>query len=130
MFYLKYLQLLQSPEKVKILNSNVEVFATEFPQIIKTIKELNPNAEIMIQTVYNLFYDSKEFSALANAIDPFFQAMNKTISEYSVLGYEVVEVYADFKSNDSQVSLTNMAKFDVHPNIAGNEVIFNAHKKY
>ena len=59
-----------------------------------------------------------------------FQAMNKTISEYSVLGYEVVEVYADFKSNDSQVPLTNMAKFDVHPNIAGNEVIFNAHKKY
>ena len=120
---------IQSPEKVKILNSNVEVFATEFPRIIKTIKELNPNAEIMIQTVYNPFYDSKEFSALANAIDPFFQAMNKTISEYSVLGYEVVEVYADFKSNDSQVSLTNMAKFDVHPNIAGNEVIFNAHKK-
>ena len=52
---------IQSPEKVKILNSNVEVFATEFPRIIKTIKELNPNAEIMIQTVYNPFYDSKEF---------------------------------------------------------------------
>ena len=55
--------------------------------------------------------------------------MNKTISEGSVLGYKVVDVYADFKSNDSQVPLTNMAEFDVHPNIAGNEVIFNAHKK-
>ena len=75
--------------------------------------------KLWYKQVYNLFYDSKEFSALANAIDPFFQAMNKTISEYSVLGYEVVEVYADFKSNDSQVPLTNMAKFDVHPNIAG-----------
>ena len=53
---------IQSPEKVKILNSNVEVFATEFPRIIKTIKELNPNAEIMIQTVYNPFYDSKELN--------------------------------------------------------------------
>jgi len=55
--------------------------------------------------------------------------MNKTISEGSVLGYEVVDVYADFRANDSQVPLTNMAEFDVHPNKAGNEVIFAAHKK-
>jgi len=124
-----FTDLKNNPENAQILKYNLEVFATEFPQIINTIKTLNPNTEIIIQTVYNPFNDAKEFLDLANIIDPFFQAMNKTISEGSVLGYEVVDVYADFKSNDSQVPLTNMEEFDVHPNKAGNEVIFNAHKK-
>ena len=120
---------LQNPQIAQSLYSKVELFTKEFPEIIKYIKTLNPNAEIIIQTIYNPLHDVKELSTLSDAVDPFFQVMNKAISEGSILGYKVVDVYEEFKSNNSQVALTNMVEFDVHPNISGNEVIFNAHKK-
>jgi len=119
---------LQNPQIVQSLSSKVELFTKEFPEIINIIKTLNPNAEIMIQTIYNPLNDVKELSALANGVDPFFQGMNKTIREGNVLGYKVVEVYEKFKSNDSQVPLTNMAEFDVHPNKYGHQLIFEVHK--
>ena len=91
------------------LYSKAELFAEEFPEIVKVIRGLNPNAEIMIQTIYNPLYDVKEISALAGAIDPFFYSVNQVIFGYSsYLGYEVVDVYEEFKSNESQVPLTNM----------------------
>ena len=120
---------LQNLQVTQSLSEKVKLFAEEFPEIIKVIKELNPNAEIIIQTVYNPLHDVKDLSALANGVDVFFQGMNKAINEYSVLGYELVDIYEEFKSNDSQVPLTNMSKFDVHPNKDGNEVIFAAHKE-
>ena len=121
---------LKDPGVAKSLYSKAELFAKEFPDIIKVIKGLNPNAEIMIQTIYNPLHDVKELSALADEIDPFFYSVNQVIFGYSsYLGYEVVDAYEEFKSNDSQVPLTNMSKLDVHPDKDGNEVIFAAHKE-
>jgi len=120
---------LQNPQVVESLSKEVKLFGEEFAAIMQIITTLNPNAEIMVQTIYNPLHDVKELSTLANGVDVFFQGMNEAISKGSFLGYEVVDVYADFRANDSQGSLTNMIEFDVHPDIAGNEVIFAAHKK-
>jgi hypothetical protein len=92
---------LQNPQIVQSLSWKVELFTKEFPEIINIIKRLNPNAEIIIQTIYNPLHDVKELLTLADAVDPFFQVMNKAISEGSILGYKVVDVYEEFKSNDS-----------------------------
>ena len=119
---------LQNPQVTQSLSEKVKLFAEEFPEIIKVIKVLNPNAEIIIQTVYNPLHDVKDLSALANGVDVFFQGMNKAISEGSILGYEVVDVYEEFKSNDLQIPLTNMAEFDIHPNKYGHQLIFDVHK--
>lgn len=120
---------LQNSETSEILKNQLEIFSTKFPQIVNTIKALNPNAKIMIQTIYNPLNDSNKFMYLATIIDPFFQAMNKVIDEASVIGYEVVDVYTEFKLNDIEVSLTNIEDLDVHPNINGNDAIFNLHKE-
>ena len=42
---------LKDPGVAKSLYSKAELFAKEFPEIIKVIKGLNSNAEIMIQTI-------------------------------------------------------------------------------
>lgn len=114
------------------LNKGVELFAADFAKIIKLLKTKAPNAEIIINTIYNPIPSLLAISKSAEEIIP---AMNKVItdSQNQKIGkYAVADVYSAFKSaNAAGIAVTNVNLdpskgnygIDIHPNAAGHALI-------
>lgn len=95
-----------------------------FAKIISTIKKLNPDAQIVVQTIYNP-YDIQITDFCNWAID----SINEKIINYSENGknYLVADVYSAFTKAKSGTILVNAdtgKTFDPHPTAKGHEVIY------
>ena len=119
----------ENPETTKLFESELTNFAVEFPQIIQNIKALNSNATMVVQTVYNPFDKSTELSQISPIADGFIQKLNQIIVSASSNTYKVADIYTAFKSDTSNVALTNIASLDIHPNKYGHQLIFDVHKQ-
>ncbi len=123
-------------------------FELYWPQVIDKIEELNPDATLVVMTVYNPY---RESDAYYNLVDPYFSqstggdlGLNHLIAETMALDntrwgdriadsfdYRVVDVYTTFNSyGDQKDYLTGFYNrfCDPHPNQAGQDVIFEAHR--
>lgn len=106
---IKIYQQFQNPETIKLFSDEITSFAVEFPEIIKNIKTLNPNAPMVVQTVYNPLDKINGLSELSKLADEFIKRINGVIVSNSLNTYKVADVYTAFKSNTSDTILTNIA---------------------
>lgn len=95
-----------------------------FEKIIETLKSLNPNARIVVQTIYNP-YDIQ----IADFCNKAIESINEKIIYDSHNGenYLVADVYSAFAKAKSGTILVNSATgktFDPHPTAKGHEVIY------
>ncbi len=113
--------LAEFDEKIANYKSNYEAIA-------KRLRELNPDALIVAQT---LFDPTDGFDALKPAsafIGRVLGGMNAVTSEVSAAhDIAVADVGADFA--DRGVELTNISSFDIHPSAEGHRHIFELIKK-
>ena len=113
---IKIYKQFQNPEIIKLFSDEITSFAVEFPQIIQNIKTLNPNATMIVQTVYNPFDKINELSELSTLADGLVKKLNEVIMLNSLNTYKVADIYTAFKSNTSDIPLTNIESLDIHPN--------------
>lgn len=103
----------------------VKGFQTNFSQIVRKIRVLNPKARLYVQTVYNPFSGLKGFDSVSALGETTLRALNAVIvQKASSEQYTAVDVYRAFSGK--ALLYTNMARFDVHPNRVGHAAIFNA----
>lgn len=106
------------------LTAEVQTFGDNLQNIIHSIRQVNSKAKVYVQTIYNPFSGVTGYEKFSTYADTLLGQMNSVItSKASVDGYAVVDVSSAFQNK--ALSLTNISKFDIHPNEAGHTAIFN-----
>lgn len=103
-------------------------FSIIFPNIIQKIKEYNPNTRIIVNNLYNPFFNISvpllniDLNSIEKEMDEVINSFNDTI--YNNDGYEIIDIYSILRNNDylnvNPISLS----FDPHPNIEGHKKIY------
>ena len=112
----------------------IDRFKTELPQIIASLRAVNPDAQIIFQTVYNPYRDFTEFKVEQNGFTLSFAAVSASsvISLNDVIengaeenGYTVCEVYTPFKEYEGNLinALPDGSNVDPHPNKEGHKLL-------
>lgn len=108
------------------LKLGVDSFNNDFPEIIKKIHTINPNAKICVSTIANPIeglYPNAGTQKLQEAID----SINNIIKNQSANGDYLVADVDGLSKNIGRLSITNLlSKNDIHPNIYGHNIIFLA----
>lgn len=109
------LAALDAAKKVDIaeIADNIEACSRE-------IRKINPDAEIIVLTVYDPFSDSVLLSAASDIAFEKLHELNGRISDID--GITVADVYSLFDGRAGE--LTNINRLDIHPNAEGHNVIF------
>ena len=102
-----------------------------FPQIISQIKVKNPDAQIIVNNIYNPYYNVSIYGLfdLGRIADSYINKINMAFSDSSK--YEYVDIYKIFKENgltNSHIDFLSLdtLSFDPHPNKDGHMMIFSA----
>lgn len=102
-----------------------------FPQIISQIKVKNPDAQIIVNNIYNPYYNVSIYGLfdLGRIADSYINKINMAFSDSSK--YEYVDIYKIFKENgltNSHIDFLSLdtLSFDPHPNRDGHMMIFSA----
>lgn len=108
------------PQLKGAIDVRISIFAAQYPQIIERIYELNPEAVIVSQTLYN------PVAGIMPMADALLGQMYYAFGDISDIilythGPIVVDTAAAFLGKASE--LTNISAFDIHPNLAGHKVI-------
>ena len=92
-------------------------------KIEEDIEKLNPDAEIVIQTVYNPFETSNE--KIAPIMKPFKSFASMYLGTINAAVKECAPYIADIslKFSEKPYLFTNIDKFDIHPNFMGHMLI-------
>lgn len=108
----------------------------EIQKTVDTIKGINPNAEIVLQNVYNPFEIDmsavpESYSSVMNLIyksaESVVNAFNTQIQE--IEGVTIVDIKSTFKGNNdltwffTGMDSTNPRNSDIHPNLLGHSMI-------
>ena len=112
----------------------IDRFKTELPQIIASLRAVNPDAQIIFQTVYNPYRDFTEFKVEQNGFTLSFAAVSASsvISLNDVIengaeenGYTVCEIYTPFKEYQGNLinALPDGSNVDPHPNKEGHKLL-------
>jgi hypothetical protein len=116
------------PEIQTNIAAGATQFATDWPQIVATIKTFAPQATIYVTTVYNPISPQDPLYAV---FDPAILAINSAINTPGA-GYLVADVYTAFNDYQGSDALVNFnwytGNLDPHPTTAGHELIYQAHK--
>ena len=104
------------------LYAAIDGFSQNLTEIVTSVKTANPDA-LYIQTIYNPFSGVPDMATFNMAADAIITQMNAAIINGAESGgYVVADIYEAFK--DNALLYTNIADFDIHPNAAGHELIF------
>jgi len=103
------------------IESNLASFELYFPLLIAQIRAIDPDADILVQTLYNPLdgTDNFLFQQLADRYSYAFDRINEIITETDDI--KIADVASVFEGRSGE--LTNINTFDVHPNAAGHELI-------
>lgn len=114
---------------VKDMNDNVNAFYDEFNKALEIIKQNSKNAKIILQTIYNPFYEIPGIDKMNDIAEEFINRMNKTIEEKSnEKNISILDVNSVFKKYGA-MSVTNILNIDTHPNISGHNIIYLMYMK-
>lgn len=115
------------PEIQTNVTASVTQFATDWPQIIGTIKTLAPQANIVVATLYDPISSQDPLYAI---FEPSIQTINTAIKTPDS-GYMVADVYTAFATYQGIEPLVNFnwytGNLDPHPTTAGHELIYQCH---
>ncbi len=129
--------IFQSESFIQKVSTAGEKLNREIPEIVSLIREKNPDARIVFQTVYNPYQGmSLQFRYLEHAVElsdhgaMAVSALNRAIKQCAdEQGYEIADVYGAFEQRIE--TLTNAGidlqkkslDLDPHPNKKGHEII-------
>ena len=102
-----------------IVGNIVDGFYPNFCKIIEKIKEINPDALILVQTLYN-----PQKGALRSAFDKGVKPLNDCFYKYleeNPGAYEIVDVYTALSTERGIIAIDT-----IHPNAKGNVLIAKA----
>ncbi len=105
---------------------NVDTSATgdNISAFMAKTRELNPDCDIYILTVYNPFESLSELETLQQTANTKLSELNAEItSSASENGAEVIDVFDAFKGHAEEY--TNITSMDIHPSKAGHAVIYS-----
>jgi hypothetical protein len=102
-------------------NDAADNFDENFKLIINQIKELNPNAKIYVQTIYNPFIGVAGLEPFLPTADGIIRRMNAAIADAMPPEY-VIDIYEEFKVDSLLYTLIDI--FDIHPSKIGHIKIF------
>lgn len=92
--------------------------------ILRKIKALNPDCEIVILTVYNPYEGNKDMPFFdENAKTALDKLNTKIYAAAGLNGAKVADIHTAFKGNAAKY--TNIASMDVHPNKDGHALIYS-----
>lgn len=115
------------PEIQTNVTTSVTQFATDWPQIIGTIKTLAPQSHIVVATLYDPINSQDPLYAI---FEPSIQTINTAIMVPDS-GYMVADVYTAFKNYQGTEPVVNFnwytGNLDPHPTTAGHELIYQCH---
>lgn len=106
------------------MDKDIDEALVKFEKNIRTIsEELEKRTEgtIYVQTLYDPLESFGKLKMISDFSNEKIGKLNSAISENSLYGYKVIDIAADFKGKAD--SLTNIGKFDIHPNADGHRVI-------
>ncbi len=122
---LKIAEILSAlPEKTE---EAIAGFETDFEALIVKIREINPEALVVIDTIYDPFEGFEQIPMIdeiaADAIGKINEIIkNKAAGSDGSDRYKVVDVAAAFEGKNKE--LTNIGDLDIHPNADGHALIF------
>jgi len=117
---------LQAPEIQAELAKGIARFRADLPQIITGIRDLAPNAQIYIMTVYNPLEPEHPIYPLLDPVTNQINTMIKAANDVTV-----VDIYAVFEehNNTGVKDQLSLGSIDPHPSIDGHRLIANEHYK-
>ncbi|OWA35124.1 hypothetical protein B9G55_10590 [Saccharibacillus sp. O16] len=127
------LPLIRSGEVPQDLNTQVEAllksYATNLGAVLSDLKEINPNARIVIADQYQPVPAVKagaQYAALSQAAAAYTTTLNQVIAAQNAQGghAEAVNLVALFAGRETQ--MTHIMRGDIHPNQVGYEAIAKA----
>lgn len=108
------------------IDAALEGFENNFDIIINMIREKNPNALVIVNTLYDPFQGSETFKPITQISSGALEKFNTIIKNNATdsngnTRYTVVDVAAGFEGNEAE--LTNIGGYDIHPSAEGHELI-------
>lgn len=91
--------------------------------IVKQIKEINPQARVYFQTIFNPFSGIPFIGELDTLADNLTGKMNEIIKHNTDDNIRCIDVAGQF--DKKAYEYTNILKVDIHPNYVGHRVIYN-----
>lgn len=123
---LKIAEILSTlPEKTE---EAIEGFETDFEALIVKIREINPEALVVIDTIYDPFEGFEQIPMIDEIAEDAIGKINEIIKNKAAGSdgserYKVVDVAAAFEGKNKE--LTNIGDLDIHPNADGHALIFD-----
>lgn len=118
------------------MTSDISYYKSTVEKVINILREMNPNAEIVMQTVYNpfkpifvvapiMFADMKDdidgaYERVEGCINGFNTALFELSEKY---GFKIADVSKDFRESDKKYINMSLSNPDIHPNAAGHRRI-------
>lgn len=99
---------------------NIDAIADNIESCVAAIRGFNPNAEIVVLTVYDPFSGNMLLSAASDIAYEKLHELNGRISD--IEGIKVADVYSAFDGKAGE--LTNINRLDIHPNADGHNKIY------
>lgn len=91
-------------------------------KIVEKISSLNPDARIILLTVYDPFAGNVLLTAVSDAAEEKLFELNEGIKSLAGGNVYVADIYEEFKTHESEY--TNIGRLDIHPNGAGHNRIY------
>lgn len=118
------------------MTSDISYYKSTVEKIINLLREMNPKAEIVMQTVYNpfkpifvvapiMFADMKDdidgaYDSVEGCINGFNTALFELSEKY---GFKIADISKEFKESDKKYINMSLSNPDIHPNAAGHRRI-------
>ncbi len=100
----------------------VSGFESNFKTLMGKIRAANPEALVIVQTIYNPFESFEQIEALQRISADALGSMNKVITDNAgSLKYTVCDVAATLAGKANET--TNIRNMDIHPNAEGHRII-------
>ena len=101
---------------------DVDQTVENLSQIVEKITRANPDAEIILFTVYNPFAGSVLLNAASEVAEERLAVLNDGIRSLAGENVRIADVYAAFKGHEHE--FTNIYKLDIHPSAEGHYAIY------
>jgi len=108
----------------------VKAYSANIATILTSIYALNPGADVYLLCLYNPFDGVEMFASMAELTETFITAMAQSTAavsaSFAAKGFSAVPVQVKDSFDGKAMSLTNILAIDIHPNVQGHEVMYNA----
>lgn len=121
-------EYINKPEQVKTFNDAIAKFKVNWVKLIDRLRELNPDAVIIVNNFYNPYRAMviPDVTTLGITVQGYLDTMNSYIKDHAYNGQKYV--IADVESVSGHTNVTILPSFDLdpHPDKAGHAIIADA----